>query len=630
MNSTNSPVIDVRKGAIVECGDRKYVITNYVEADRILCREMASGAMVTLKIGNLNKPRSADAVSLTPRNEVDLEAVTTEEWAVAKQRAQIVEPLLEGLPYGEAKYREIAQANSVSLATLYRWAGAYRNSGYLLSSLLLTKRSGGRGKSRLPEEIEAIIGDYLNNEFLTLQKPSSAEAVRRIRERCMTANVKPPVANTVRLRIAWMAGREKLSKREGEAAAERKHNASKGSIPDAKWPLSLVQIDHTLLPVIIVDDKHRSPISRAWITLAIDVFSRVCLGMYLSLDPPSAMSVGMCISRCILLKDKWLRELNVSENATWPFYGVMDVLHADNAKEFRGNTLMVACNEYHIDLQWRPVKNPHYGAHIERLMGTVTTWLKAVKGATFSGPKEKGEYNAEENARMTFDEIEKWLVLKFAEYHKSVHSGIGTTPAQKWREGIFDGNATTPPRGLPPVRIDEDKVRFDFLPIIERTVQADGVAIDDIKYFDDVLRPWIGATDLKHPREARQHRFRRDPRDISEIYFHDPKLERRFTIRSRLPPLSIWEWRNGKAEAKKKGISKDNELAIYQLISEQRALENAAAEKSKAARRAAQQRKHHEKSRANPIATVNRRPRSHAPEVPPDYDPNTIMPIPEE
>jgi hypothetical protein len=37
----------------------------------------------------------------------------------------------------------------------------------------------------------------------------------------------------------------------------------------------VVQIDHTLLDIILVDDLHRLSIGRPWITLAIDVFSRI-------------------------------------------------------------------------------------------------------------------------------------------------------------------------------------------------------------------------------------------------------------------------------------------------------------------------------------------------------------------
>jgi putative transposase len=207
----------------------------------------------------------------------------------------------------------------------------------------------------------------------------------------------------------------------------------------------MVQIDHTLLPVIIVDDVHRKPINRAWITLAIDVYSRVCLGMYLSLDGPSAMSAGMCVANAVLPKESWLRRLDVT-SVEWPCWGVMGTFHLDNAREFRGDMLKAACREYDIDLHLRPVKKPRYGAHIERLMGTVTQGLKGVKGSTFSGPGEKGEYDAEGNACMTFGEIEKWLMLFLARYHHQKHDGIGTPPLQKWREGLL-GTKKKPGRG---------------------------------------------------------------------------------------------------------------------------------------------------------------------------------------
>ena len=75
-----------------------------------------------------------------------------------------------------------------------------------------------------------------------------------------------PAPNTIKLRIAWIENRERMRKREGIARAEDVFDASKGSIPDANWPLQLVQIDHTLLPVIIVDSKYRKSIRRVWIS----------------------------------------------------------------------------------------------------------------------------------------------------------------------------------------------------------------------------------------------------------------------------------------------------------------------------------------------------------------------------
>nr|WP_279196389.1 transposase family protein [Ralstonia mannitolilytica] len=208
--------------------------------------------------------------------------------------------------------------------------------------------------------------------------------------------------STIYRHLSWLDEQEALKRREGRRAAEQRFGVNKGSIPDAEWPLALVQVDHTLLPVIIVDEKHRKSIGRAWITLAIDVFSRACLGMYLSLDPPSAMSAGMCISHAMLDKGEWMARLGCGD-IEWPFRGPIDVLHMDNAKEFRGKMLAVATREYHIDIHLRPVKQPRYGAHIERLMGTVSEELKELKGARCSciliSTNSGGRWSPEEESR---------------------------------------------------------------------------------------------------------------------------------------------------------------------------------------------------------------------------------------
>jgi transposase InsO family protein len=297
-------------------------------------------------------------------------------------------------------------------------------------------------------EVEAIIADCIVNFHDTEQSTSDAATAQEIRRLCSNANLPLPALNTIRARLIASNGRKRVAKRNGEAAAHDQFDPIKGSIPDSEWPLSLVQMDHTLLPVIIVDDVHRKSIRRVWITLAIDVYSRVCLGMYLSLDPPSAMSAGMCVSHAILPKERWMVRMGVT-STDWPCWGVMGILHMDNAKEFRGDMLNLACKEHDIDLHLRPVKKPRYGAHIERLMGTVSEGLKSVKGATFSGPDEKGEYDSEGNACMTFSELEKWLVLFFAQYHRRVHGGIGTTPLTKWRGGQDQSLWPVRPRPLP-------------------------------------------------------------------------------------------------------------------------------------------------------------------------------------
>src|SRR5256712_11879551 len=121
----------------------------------------------------------------------------------------------------------------------------------------------------------------------------------------------------------------------------------------------------------------------------------------------------------------------------WPIGGFMDTVDADNAKEFRGSMLRKACEEYGIDLHWRPVGRPHFGGHIERLLGTLHHEIHPLPGSTFANPGARGQYNAEQHAALTLSECERWLAMLIVEvYHQRLHRDLGTTPLRKYEEGI--------------------------------------------------------------------------------------------------------------------------------------------------------------------------------------------------
>lgn len=632
MTSKAQTQLWLTKGATVSNAGREYTIVALADINVVLAKDKESGERVLLKIGDLGPPKLIQEVT-TPKVAAELLDVSDYDWDIAESRRQFIEPLLQS-PYAHAKAqsKQIAANAGVSPATIYRWVTAFRNTGLLSSLLPATKQRGGRSGSRIQPEVEAIIQDVIENFHGTLQSASIAETIIEVRRLCSNAQLVLPAANTIRARLERKSGRELTKLRKGTAIAHDRYDPIKGVIPDADWPLALVQIDHTLLPVIIVDDKYRKPINRAWITLAIDVFSRVCLGMYLTLEAPSAMSAGMCISHAILPKETWLRRHGIT-TIEWPCWGVMGVLHMDNAREFRGDMLKAACREYDIDVHLRPVKTPRYGAHIERLMGTVTQGLKIVKGATFSGPEEKGIYDAEGNACMTFSEMETWMTLFFAKYHIKKHEGIGMSPLQKWREGLL-GTKDKPGRGLPARRLDEELLRINFTPFVERTVQGYGVVIDDVHYYHDVLRPWINTPHPEFPKHKRKFRFHRDPRDISQLYFFDETTRRYAVIPYRdtsLQPISIWELREGQRKAAERGISAENEKAVFAIINEQRALEEQAAAKTKTARREQQRRvqqTHERKDKAQTMPkTSQAKPSLTPPPAVRGYDPSKIQPL---
>jgi putative transposase len=635
MTKPERPLLWVQKGPTITNNGREYVIVALADINLVIAKELESGEKVFLKIGDLEPPKRIGQAQPVQAVERDLASVSEEAWRQAEERRAYIKPLLNSTyQRSNSLAARIAADAGVSQATIYRWLEAFRNTGLLSSLLQNPGGKGGKRKARLLPEVEAIIQDALENFYDTEQQRSVAETITEIRRRCSNADLQLPAVNTIRARLDQTAGRERIARRKGEAAAHDQFDPIKGSIPDADWPLAIVQIDHTLLPVIIVDDIHRKSIRRAWITLAIDVNSRVCIGMHLSLDPPSAMSAGMCIAHAILMKEKWLARLSIT-SAEWPFWGTMGILHMDNAREFRGDMLRRACKEYDIDLHLRPVKKPRYGAHVERLMGTVSTGLNGLKGATFSGPDEKGEYDAEGNACMTFGELERWLVLFFAAYHQKRHAGLGVSPTTKWREGLL-GTKGKPGRGLPARRLNEEKLRIDFMPAIERTVQNYGVVIDDVHYYHDVLRPWINAEHPEFKGHRRKFLFHRDPRDISVLYFFDELAKRYCVIPYRdtsLPPVSIWELREAHRRADERGIPHENEKAVFALINEQREIEAEAAAKTKSARRAQQRRVQHtetRKTKEQDLPSVSKPTQSEPPPGVRGYDPDVVVPLEDE
>ncbi len=619
-------------GSMITSAGRDYVIVAVADLNKLLVKDVETGASVLLTIGAVGPPRTISSETTSEKVEIDLSRIPADDWTIAEQRRQWLKPLLADQSlYGTSTATQIAADAGVNRATVYRWLDAFRRTGLLSSLLPMRGRGGGgRGGRRISAEVELMIQDVIETFHDTDQKPTIAETVLEIRRRCGNAGLRLPAINTIRQRLKQTSGRERTLRRLGEAAAYALHDPIKGSIPDADWPLATVQIDHTLLPVIIVDDVHRKPINRAWFSLAIDVNSRVALGMCLSLDSPSSMSAGMCIVSAILPKEAELRRLGFTDPDLWPFWGVMDLIHMDNAKEFRGIMLKLACHEYGIDIKFRPVKKPRYGAHIERLMGTVSQGLKSVKGSTFSGPDEKGEYDAEGNACMTLAETERWLTLFFARYHREVHAGIGMRPIDKYREGLL-GTKKKPGRGLPALRLDEEALRIHFTPSIERPVLGYGVLIDYVHYYHDVLRPYINTPHPEFPKHKKKFRFYRDPRDISQIYFFDELSGRFCAIPYRdtsHPPTSIWELRKAQGEARARNIDPENEALVFAILNEQRALEAAAAAKTKVARREQQRRVEHAKQREDrkrTMPTVSQAlPPSAPPPMIPGYDPDQI------
>jgi putative transposase len=320
------------------------------------------------------------------------------------------------------------------------------------------------------------------------------------------------------------------------------------------------------------------PIGRPWITLAIDIPTRCVAGFYLSLEAPSIVSVAMVLTQCVLPKDTWLADRGL-DSLEWPICGLPDGIHLDNAKEFHSHALVRGAQEYGIELSYRPLGQPHYGGHIERLIGTTMGAVHLLPGTTFSNVKEKGSYNSAKQATMTMTELERWLALEIlGRYHKSVHSALQMPPLAAWEKGM---------RARGALRQIENARQFfcDFLPGERRLIRRDGIRLFNIHYWSDVLSPLAG-------RSEKAALVKYDPRDLSKVYLRDDEGQYwNIPYRDlRLPPISLWEHQAATRHLKAEGRRGVDERVLFEIVEEQRRLAEGAS-KSTRERRAAERRR---------------------------------------
>ena len=116
-------------------------------------------------------------------------------------------------------------------------------------------------------------------------------------------------------------------------------------------PLNVVQIDHTTVDLIVVDEVTRQPIGRPVLTLAIDVHTRLVTGFYLALDYPSTLRAGVCVAQSVFEKGAWLAEREI--DLPWPAAGLPRAVHVDNAGEFHSAAFTRALEDFGVKVARR-------------------------------------------------------------------------------------------------------------------------------------------------------------------------------------------------------------------------------------------------------------------------------------
>ncbi|WP_231885542.1 Mu transposase C-terminal domain-containing protein [Kocuria sp. ICS0012] len=503
--------------------------------------------------------------------------VPDEAWELAVERAAVIGPLADSSTVGSA-VDAAAEKLGISRGRVYFLIRLWRDGQGAVSDLVPGSSSGGRGGVRLPVEVETIVREVIRKHYLTRQRKTIAAVHREITRMCRLRGLSVPSRNAVRRRITMLDPRTEAVGREGRDAARPLRSAG-GDVPAIVEVLEQVQIDHTVVDLIVVDEQHRLPIGRPYVTVAIDVRTRSIVGLVITLEAPSALSVGLCLSHMVTDKRASLERLGVE--VAWPMSGKPRELYLDNASEFKGEALRRGCQEHGIALNYRPPGRPHYGGIIERVIGTLMEMVHELPGTTFSNPAHRGSYDSDARAVLTITELEKWLTLAVSSYHGQVHGTTRQTPLALWTAGVQEA--------APSMVADASAFLVDFLPVVRRKLTRTGFVIDHVHYFRNGLKPWIA-------RRSQMERFliRRDPRDISRIWVLDPDDGSYLPVPYRTlsyPAVSVWEHRAALERLRAEGRAQVDEDALFRTVEHMRMITETASSTTRKARRNAERRK---------------------------------------
>jgi putative transposase len=491
-------------------------------------------------------------------------------WEEACRRADAIRTFIRRRPEGSKRpsVSNLAEELGLSRATTYRMIELFRT-GCTVTSLMGKLPGRPKGYRTLEAEREGEIQKAIETFYLKPTKPPLSRLVHEIRTHCLAKDMPPPNWRTIKARLVDIDIRAKARQR-GETELLKAATAVPGEYR-ASRPLEIVQIDHTRVDIIVVDEETRKPIGRPWITLALDIFTRMVTGFYLTMDDPSRLSVSLCLLHAVFDKSAWLREREI--DTVWPIAGLPESVHTDNGADFRSKAFIRACQDEGINTIWRPPGTPHFGGHIERLIGTQMGAVHLLPGTTQSNPRDRGDYNSEKHSSLTLRELEMFIALEITgQYHQAIHASLHRPPIALWREH----------EGATPLRLPHDRMRFwiSFLPEEERTLRPDGIHLFRLRYWSPALTADIGRTKEKLL-------VKYDPRDLSRVFVRRPTgsfVEARYADIT-LPAITLREAKSAQKALSAKGRREMDMRMIVQTAVKQRQLVEHAEGATRMARR---------------------------------------------
>lgn len=424
------------------------------------------------------------------------EVIPEHELREGLRRQAIIRQLAQSLRLSKGQITDASVALGLSRSRIYELIKCYRKYPCVETLLRRRQRRHNAGRGRLDPGVEQVIQDCIHRYYLGVKEPIRIAALYAIVEQaCLQQGLDVPCEQSIRRRVKRLPDRELAMAGKLPGPRNKRDHHPQHHIVDGY--LDEVQIDHTIVDAMIDLRPQGLGVYRPWITLAIDVATRLIYGYYIGLRQPTLQNTCAVLLQGSANKTDWLRRRgfdyssfrNDSIPNLWPSSeGLPKLVFTDRGKDFRSKTTRIACQSLGIEIQYRPPGQTHFGGHIERLIGTLMGNHKMLPGMTGSNVVERADYEPTQQTLFTLEEYEQWLLLEILRYHTATHSDLGCTPLQKFEEISQQSSASA----LHP--LDRWRISYAFLERVQRKVRPSGITLRGRTYSHPRLAELDGQT----------------------------------------------------------------------------------------------------------------------------------------
>jgi putative transposase len=245
--------------------------------------------------------------------------------------------------------------------TLRLWAARFREAeeafgdGYL--GLIPRTRNRGNRRNRIAERPRVLMAQFIEKDYETLKQKSKYASWIALKLACERENVAVPSYRAFLRSLKIRSRFTQTLRRKGRRAAYRHEpqfwDLEMKTPRHGDRPFEIGHIDHTELDVEMRCSVTGRTLSRPWLTLLVDAFSRRTLAQCLTFDAPSYRSCMLALRDC------------VKRHGRLP-----QILVMDGGREFESTYFETMLARYQCTKKTRPPAKARFGSVCERLFGT--------------------------------------------------------------------------------------------------------------------------------------------------------------------------------------------------------------------------------------------------------------------